>query len=107
MAPLDATPNAAPAVENHFLRRARNHEIRRSRRTRTLLAASIVWSARALVLGALAAGATHAWRAVETSQRYALRKIQMAGVQGPMRQELGERLARFHGANLFRLSLHE
>lgn len=104
--PLERIDTAAgQGSENHFLRRARNHEIRRSRRTRTFVTGAVVWGSRLLVAGALFTAVRHGWAAVSASPRYALHKIQIGGAQAPVRHELADIVGRFHGRNLLSISL--
>lgn len=93
------------APENHFLRRAKNHQVRRSRRKRHLLVSILLGTIRGVVLGGILLGTVSLWQRASTSPRYALRKIQLVGLRRASRPEVQARLARFRGTNLFVLSL--
>ena len=95
------------AHENHFLRRARNHEIRRSRRKRSLIMAALVWSFRLGLVGALAWGLGVTWELARTSPRYQLRRIGIAGATGTLQQEVAERLGGFRGQSIFSIRIRD
>ncbi|MFN7971636.1 MAG: FtsQ-type POTRA domain-containing protein [Acidobacteriota bacterium] len=104
---MTGTRDAMEMPENHFRRRAKNHEVRRSRRRRTLVAQLCVIGLRLSVLGALGMLGAHVWSRASSSPTYAVRKIQLVGAQGDCREELLRALDRFRGENLVNLSLLE